>query len=116
MTTYVNNAIADAMFIDLANEATLTRRPITPHEATAIIAEGVVTAFNPSHATTTTLVERRTGVAIPVAQTARRIKLGIGDRVLVVTMDGPLPRATREWSEEEIKKMNFSFALWTVVG
>jgi hypothetical protein len=116
MTTFVNNAIADSMFAALPGKATFTRRPLTPEETQAVIETGVETAFNPGHANTARAVERKTGVTIPIAEKAARIALGVGDRLLIVSIIGSLPRETREFTDEEIGRVEFKFALWTVAG
>jgi hypothetical protein len=116
MTTIVNNAIADSMFASLKGETLLTRRPLTAQEARAIIETGVETAFNPSHANTARAVERKTGVRIPLAGKPARVTLGVGDRLLVVTLAGALPRETREFTDDELDGVNFVFSLWTILG
>jgi hypothetical protein len=116
MKTIVNNAISDSMFAFLKGETLLTRRPLTPQEARAIIDSGVETAFNPSHANTARAVERKTGVRIPIAGKPARVSLGIGDRLLVVSLAGSLPRETREFTDDELDRVNFVFSLWTVLG
>jgi hypothetical protein len=115
MTTIVNNAIADSMFTGLKAETLLARRPLTTAEARSIIEAGVETAFNPSHANTARAVERKTGVQIPMAVKPTRVALGIGDRLLVVTIVGTLPRETREFTDDELDSVNFAFSLWSVL-
>jgi hypothetical protein len=116
MTTIVNNAIADSMFAGLKGDTLLARKPLTPDEAREIIETGVETAFNPSHANTARAVERKTGVRIPLARKPERVLLGIGDRLLVVTPVGSLPRETREFTDDELDRVNFMFSLWTVLN
>ncbi len=116
MTTVVNNAISDSMFALLKGEALLARRPLTPVEARSIIDAGVETAFNPSHANTALAVERKTGVRIPLAGKPARVSLGVGDRLLVVSFVGSLPRETREFTDDELDGVNFVFSLWTVLS
>lgn len=116
MPTIVNNAVADSMFAALPGETTLTRRPLTAREARAILAAGVETAFNPAHANTARAVAQKTGVVIPLAEKPFRVALGPGDRLLVVTLVGTLPRETRQFTDAEMAQVDFHFSLWTVVG
>ena len=47
------------MFAGFPGELTLTRRALTPAQTQAIIANAVVTYFNPEHSNTARAVERK---------------------------------------------------------
>lgn len=112
--TYVALAIADAMF---AIDAKIVRRQLTVEEVMVIVADGVVSGFNPSHATTIAALEAKHGIVVPVPEKAPMIKLAVGDRLVVMSARFPRRLAEGEvWSQAEVDATQFAFGLWEVVA
>lgn len=113
--TYVSLSISDSMFS--LDHHIFSRRKVSPGEFQRVLetAADLRSAVNPSHGNTVAAVRRKLGITLPVPERAEKIQLQPGDTLLVVTVHG-LPRETREFSDEEIDRAEFSLALWTVAG
>jgi len=82
MATYVGLAIADGMF---AEAAQAKRRPLAVDEAREMIDAGVVSCCNPSHKTTLAALAVKFSISVPIPEKAPFVKLGVGDRVIVLS-------------------------------
>ena len=111
MTTYFGFGLADSMF---PGACTIARRPLSLSEAQAIVAGGVVSCLNPSHAATVGAMRAR-GLDVPIPATAPRVELRPGDRLVVLGVRG-LPRleGRHEYTDEEIAGATFALSLYEV--
>jgi hypothetical protein len=112
--TFIALAIADSMF---ACDAQLVRRPLTIEEVKAIVADGVMSGFNPSHMTTIAALNTKHGIVVEVPEKAPMIKLAVGDRLVVMSCRFPRRLAEGEvWTAEEVMATQFAFGVWEVTG
>ena len=111
MTTYFGFGLADSMF---PGSCTIARRPITLSETQAIVAAGVTSCLNPSHAATVAAMSAR-GLDVAIPATAPKVALVGGDRLVVLGVRG-LPRleGRHEYTAEEIAGATFALALYEV--
>ncbi len=110
---YFGFAIADGMF---PNSCSASRRPVSVEEVKALLAEGYVSCCNPQHVTSLVAAKRRFDLDISVPEKAPLVALAPGDEVLVMSVRG-LPRLQEnrhEYTDEEISKASFVFALWKI--
>ena len=113
MTRYFAFAIADGMF---PPDAITARKALTPEEAKALIAEGVVSCLNAAH-TPTVEAMRALGIEVTIPNTPPKVTLKKGDEFIVMSVRG-LPRLTenRHYTNEEIANAEFSFGIWIVLS
>lgn len=111
--TYFGFGLADSMFP--SDEVTIRRRDLTPHEARAVIEEGIEPCLNPSHALTIGVMRERFGINVPIPAKAPIVSLDHGDRLLVMGVSG-LPRleGRHEYTSEEVAGAKFRFGLYSV--
>ncbi len=79
-------------------------------------AEETVICLNPSHKATIDAMTKRYGLDdIQIPETAINVKLETGDSLIVMSPRG-LPRLVdrHEYTDEEIEKATFNFAIWLV--
>ncbi|OGL74153.1 hypothetical protein A3E39_04200 [Candidatus Uhrbacteria bacterium RIFCSPHIGHO2_12_FULL_60_25] len=112
MTTFFGFAMSDTMF---AGDCEISRRQITADEARELIAEGITSCCNPSHAATIATLGPRFGITVPIPETPPRVVLAPGDRIIVMSVRG-LPRMTdrHEYTAEEVASATFVFSIYTV--
>ncbi len=112
MTTFFGFGLADSMF---NGDVTVARKELTLHEAKLLIERGVVPCLNPSHAETIRVMRERFGIDVLIPDKAPIVKLGFGDRLILMAVSG-LPRleGRHEYTPAEINGAVFRFALWTV--
>ncbi len=97
----------------LDGDCAARRKGLTPEQAIEIIKEGVVAGYNPNHVATMVAMKQRYGIEVPPPPMAPKIKLQVGDRVLTMEIEN-LPRETREYTQEEVAKATYRFALYTI--
>jgi hypothetical protein len=110
---YFGFAIADSMFPPVC---VVRRKPLTPEEVRAVLAEGNVgMALNPSHKPTCEAAVKKFGLPIVVPDKAPIVCLNKGDSIIVMAVRG-LPRleGRHEYTEDEIASATFVFGEWTV--
>ena len=113
MKTYFGFAVADGMF---PSNCTVSRRPLSVSEVNDIVAAGIESCCNPSHAATIAAMKGRFGLEVAIPEKAPMVALASGDSVVVMSVRG-LPRLDdkrHEYTAEEISKAAFAFGLWTV--
>lgn len=112
MKTFFGFALADGMFEGNCN---IIRRVLSVEEAKSLVEQGVTPCLNPSHKATIDAMRARYGIDVAIPETPPRVVLGAGDSVVVMGVRG-LPRLTdrHEYTEEEIGKATFLFAVYTV--
>lgn len=112
-TTFFGFGIADSMFPEARTD--LVRESLTPEQARAVIAEGVESCLNPSHALTIAVMRERFGIDVTIPPKAPIVALKLGDRLLVMGVTG-LPRleGRHEYTAEEIQNAKFRFGLYTI--
>ncbi len=113
MKRFFGFAMGDSMF---AGNVGITRREVSVEEVKALVAQGVESCCNLSHAATIAAMRSRFGIDVLIPETPPRVTLGPGDSVVIMGVRG-LPRLTdrHEYVEEEIAKATFSFAEYTVI-
>lgn len=112
MRTFFGFGIAPSMF---PANCEISRRTLTPEQAKAVVAEGVIPCLNPSHKASINAMRSRFGIEVEIPTTAPTIKTEFGDRLLVMGISG-LPRLENrhEYTDEEVASAKFDFSLWTV--
>lgn len=110
--TFFGFGIAPSMFP--ANCA-INKRVLSPEEARSVVNEGVEPCLNPSHEASIAAMRSRFGINVAIPAKAPVVKLGVGERLLVMGVSG-LPRleGRHEYTEAEIAGAKFEFSLWTV--
>lgn len=113
MTKFFGFALADSMF---NGNVTITRRELTIEEAKNLVADGVTSACNPSHAATIAAMRSRFGIDVTIPDSPPRVNVNKGDSVIVMGVRG-LPRLTdrHEYTEEEVGNATFVFSEYTVM-
>jgi hypothetical protein len=111
MTQYFGFALADSMF---AGDVEINRRVLNP-EAVRARVPSFVSCLNPSHVATIEAMRKAYGIDVAIPQSPPRVKLNVGDSVVVMGVHG-LPRLTdrHEYSKEEIAQCAFTFTEYTV--
>src|SRR5262245_19431935 len=99
MTTILNNALASSMIPD--GVGMKPARTVTADEAAALLRQGFTHAGNPGHANTWQAAAKLLAIEEVGDPKGGRVVLAAGDVLLVAEISG-LPRATREFSDEEI--------------
>ena len=110
---FIGLAIADSMF---APDASIQRKPLTVEQVKELVASGVESACNASHANTLQALETKHGIRLS-SQGAPKVNLNIGDSIIVMSVRG-LPRleGTAQYSDEQIAAATFAFGIWTVTN
>ncbi len=113
MKRFFGFALADSMF---TGNVGITRREVSVEEVKALVAQGIESCCNPSHAATIAAMRSRFGIDVSIPETPPRVALGPGDSVVIMGVRG-LPRLTdrHEYAEEEIAKATFSFTEYTII-
>lgn len=113
MKTYFGFAVADGMF---SSNCVARREEVSVEQAKEMISGGVTPCLNPDHKSTIGVMTRKYGISVEIPEKAPFVKLGVGDRVLVMSVRG-LPRGLgREYTDEEVNGATFVFGLWTVTA
>jgi hypothetical protein len=114
MSTYFSFAVADGMF---AGDVTVTRKIVTVEAVRELVNAGVIPALNPSHGATIIAMQRRFGLMVEVPAKAPMVKLGLNDKLVVMSVRG-LPRreGVAEYSDAEISSASFEFSVWEVIS
>lgn len=112
MKTYFGFGIAPSMFPDNCG---IVKETLSPERAMIVVQDGVVPCLNPSHKASIDAMRSRFGISVEIPQSAPQVKVGAGERVLVMGVTG-LPRleGRHEYTAEEVEKAKFAFSLWTV--
>lgn len=112
MKTYFGFGIAPSMF---PMTCTIRKEALSVEQAKTVIAEGVVSCLNPSHAGSIAVMQTRFGISVEIPPKAPSVALQVGDRLLVMGIGG-LPRleGRHEYTELEVNGAKFTFAMFTV--
>ena len=111
--TFFGFALADSMF---TGDCTITRQSIEPATVRAMAESGELTpCLNPSHRPTIDAMRSRFAIDVEIPAAPPQVKLGSGDRLVVMGVRG-LPRLTdrHEYTESEIASATFNFSVYTV--
>ncbi|HRH31806.1 MAG TPA: hypothetical protein PLK06_00585 [bacterium] len=110
--TFFGFGVAPSMF---PADCAIAKRSLSPEQAKGVIAEGVDPCLNPSHKASIDAMQSRFGIEVTIPAKAPVVKLGFGDRLLVMGVSG-LPRleGRHEYTQDEIDGAKFDFSLWTV--
>ena len=105
-------ALADSMF---AGDVVIHRRPLTVDEVKKLVAEGVVSCFNPSHKPTIDAMRSRYGIDCAIPAIPPKVELRPGDSMVMMGVRG-LPRLVdrHEYTAEEISAASFVFSRYYV--
>jgi len=112
MKTFFGFALADSMFV---GACTIVRRELSTLTAKGLIAQGVESCCNPSHAATIAAMRSRFAIDVSIPAIPPCVMLHSGDSIIVMGVRG-LPRLTdrHQYTAEEINSASFTFALYTV--
>lgn len=117
--TYFGFAVADGMF---SGDAVVTRRILDAAGAKSLIeaakaAGSFESAINASHVPTVEAMASRFGLEVEVPAIPPKIVLGEGDAFVVMSVRGLARLEGRtQYTEDEIAKATFTFAIWQVLG
>lgn len=110
-TTFISLAISDTMFPDDAN---LSKHTITPDDVKSILAAGVISALNPSHASTIDVIRRKFGFELPIPDRAPKVALESGDQLIVLQAQLPRLAEGEVHTSETVENARIKFSLWNV--
>lgn len=112
MATYVSLAISDTMF---PSEAQLSKKSISP-DLVELLLRGnhLVSALNPSHASTIDVIRRKYGFELPIPDRAPKVQLQSGDELLVLQAQLPRLQEGQVHSVEVVENAVIKFSLWSV--
>ena len=114
---YFGFALADSMF---GGDCAITRSVLSPDTAGEMIAiahqrGNLIPCLNPSHTATIDAMRQRFCIDVAIPDTPPQVQLAQGDSLIVMGVRGLQRLVDRhEYTEQEIDKASFSFALYTV--
>jgi hypothetical protein len=112
MTTYVSLAASATMF---PTGGTIRTSPLTTEQIRDRMAKvPVVSALNPSHATTVDAIRRRYDLALPVPDKAAKVQLVPGDELFIIQASLPRLAEGQVHSDETVASAPISFLRWRV--
>jgi len=85
MKRFFGFALADSMF---TGNVGITRREVSVEEVKALVAQGIESCCNPSHAATIAAMRSRFGIDVSIPETPPRVALGPGDSVVIMGVRG----------------------------
>lgn len=112
MKTFFGFGVAPSMF---PTDCNISKRSLSPDQAKELIAQGVEPCLNPSHQASIDVMRTRFGIEVAIPAKAPVVKLGFGDKLLVMGVSG-LPRleGRHEYTQAEIEGAKFDFSLFSV--
>lgn len=112
MTTFVSLAVSDTMFPD---ECSMSKLSIDAERAKKILErEGIVSALNPSHASTIDVIRRKFDISLPIPERAPKVALQSGDSLIVLQAQLPRLAEGEVHSQETVENAKIKFSLWKV--
>ncbi len=103
----------------IPNNGVTLKKVISPEEAKKLIESGeFAPCLNPSHVTTINLMKNKFGITMEIPKTAPKVSLKEPGDQLIVTQINGLPRldaSRHEYTEEEVSKAVFEFAIYTLL-
>ena len=113
MATYVSLAISDTMF---PTECSLSKQSISAGEVAASLRSGdeIISALNPSHASTIDVIRRKFDLSLPIPERAPKVNLQSGDALIVLQAQLPRLAEGEVHSQETVENAQIKFSLWQV--
>jgi len=111
MSVFISLAISDTMF---PAECNLSKSPLSPAEVQRILGGDVVSALNPSHASTIDVIRRKFDLDLPIPERAPKVSLQSGDALIVLQAQLPRLAEGEVHSQETVKNAQIKFSLWEV--
>lgn len=111
MTTFVSLAISDTMFPDSCD---LKKETIFPETVKLLLQGDVVSALNPSHASTIDVIRRKFDISLPIPERAPKVALQSGDSLIVLQAQLPRLAEGEVHSQETVENTKIKFSLWRV--
>lgn len=74
----------------------------------------IVSALNPSHATTIDVIRRRHNLDLPIPERAPKVALQAGDSLVIIQANLPRLAEGDVHSEETVQNAPISFRFWSV--
>jgi hypothetical protein len=113
MSTYISLAVSATMFPE---QCTIETKSLTPDDISVILANdgNVVSALNPSHATTIDAIRRRYGIDLPIPERAPKVALQPGDSLVILQAQLPRLAEGEKHSDETVNSAKISFLCWNV--
>jgi hypothetical protein len=105
-TTYLSLAMSATMF---PLPAHLSMRPLSPAQVKDAVAAGVVSALNPSHASTIEVIRRKFGIDLPIPERAPKVSLTPSDRLILIQANLPRLAEGARHSDETVAAAPISF-------
>jgi len=128
-TTYISLAVSATMF---PSEGQIKMWSLTPSdvrmilnapEDVTVISESganvqgqIVSALNPSHASTIDVIHRKFDINLPIPEKAPKVSLNVGDSVLIIQAQLPRLNEGEVHSQATVENAPISFRLWTVTS
>ena len=111
-TTFISLAISDTMFPD---ECSVSKLSIDAERVKKILdRESVVSALNPSHASTIDVIRRKFDISLPIPERAPKVALQSGDQLIVLQAQLPRLAEGEVHSAETVENAKIKFSLWKV--
>ena len=115
MTIYISLAASATMFPE---NGSIRMESITAQTVQDIIdthpESEIVSALNPSHASTIDVIRRRYGLELPIPERAPKVSLQSGDSLVVIQANLPRLAEGAVHSDETVQNAPISFRFWTV--
>lgn len=113
MTTFISLAVSDTMFPD---ECGMTKKSVSAGFVRGFIraSEDVVSALNPSHASTIDAIRRKFDISLPIPERAPKVSLQSGDQLVVIQAQLPRLAEGQVHSAETVENAAIKFSLWRV--
>ncbi len=113
MATFISLAVSATMFPPMG---TIEMRPLGASEVEIFVRDGnLVSALNPSHASTIEVIRRKFDLALPIPEKAPKVSLVKGDSVIIIQANLPRLQEGEVHSDEVVANAPISFRLWTVL-
>ena len=112
MTTFISLAISDTMFPD---NCSMSKIGISAARAKDLLErERVLSALNPSHATTIDVIWRKFGISLLIPERAPKVALQSGDQLIVIQAQLPRLAEGEVHSADTVENAKIKFSLWKV--
>lgn len=112
---YISLAVSATMFPE---NCAIKCEPITAQTVQNILdvhpESEIVSALNPSHATTLDVIRRRYGLELPIPERAPKVSLQSGDSLVIIQANLPRLNEGERHSDETVENAPISFRFWSV--
>jgi len=114
MSIFVSLAVSATMFPERGQ---IVMRETNADDIRAYLADAgadVISALNPSHASTLEVIRRKFDLALPIPERAPKVVLVPGDSLIIIQANLPRLAEGERHSDETVAGAPISFRLWNV--